>query len=65
MPEFEEKNNSKNEAEAYSPRNDSRPRSRRSGGFKNNSALLFTWSVTDDSGFSTRQTTKYRCKDPP
>ena len=38
MPEFEEKNNSKNEAEAYSPRNDSRPRSRRSGGFKNNSA---------------------------
>ena len=38
MPEFEEPNNSKNEAEAYSPRNDSRPRSRRSGGFKNDSA---------------------------
>ena len=39
MPEFEEPNNSKNEAEAYSPRNDSKPRSRRrSGGFKNNSA---------------------------
>ena len=39
MPEFEEPNNSKNEAEAYSPRNDSKPRSRRrSGGFKNDSA---------------------------
>jgi hypothetical protein len=39
MPEFEEPNPSKDEAEAYSPRNDSKPRSRRrSGGFKNNSA---------------------------
>ena len=39
MPEFEEPNNSKNEGEAYSPRNDSKLRSRRrSGGFKNNSA---------------------------
>ena len=39
MPEFEETNNSKKEEEAYSPRNDSQPRSRRrSGGFKNDSA---------------------------
>jgi len=39
MPEFEEPNPSKDEAEAYSPRNDSKPRSRRrSGGFKNDSA---------------------------
>jgi hypothetical protein len=39
MPEFEEQNNSKKEAEAYSPRNESKPRSRRrSGGFKNDSA---------------------------
>lgn len=39
MPEFEESNPSKDEAEAYSPRNDSKPRSRRrSGGFKNDSA---------------------------
>ena len=39
MPEFEEPNQSKDEAEAYSPRNDSKPRSRRrSGGFKNDSA---------------------------
>lgn len=39
MPEFEEPNHSKNEAEAYSPRNESKPRSRRrSGGFKNDSA---------------------------
>ena len=39
MPEFEEQNHSKKEAEAYSPRNESKPRSRRrSGGFKNDSA---------------------------
>lgn len=39
MPEFEEPNQSKNEAEAYSPRNENKPRSRRrSGGFKNDSA---------------------------
>mgnify|MGYP001198192556 CR=1 FL=1 len=39
MPEFEETNNSKKEEEAYSPRNESRTRSRRrSGGFKNDSA---------------------------
>ena len=39
MPEFEEHNHSKKETEAYSPRNESKPRSRRrSGGFKNDSA---------------------------
>ena len=39
MPEFEEQNHSKKETEAYSPRNESKPRSRRrSGGFKNDSA---------------------------
>ena len=38
MPEFEEQDHSKKDAEAYSPRNESKPRSRRrSGGFKNNS----------------------------
>jgi hypothetical protein len=39
MPEFEEPNNKDNQAEDYSPRNESKPRSRRrSGGFKNDSA---------------------------
>ena len=39
MPEFEEQNHSKNETEAYSPRNESKPRSRRRNGvFKNDSA---------------------------
>lgn len=39
MPEFEEQNHPKKETEAYSPRNESKPRSRRrSGGFKNDSA---------------------------
>ena len=39
MPEFEEQKNSNNDAGDFSPRNESKPRSRRrSGGFRNDSA---------------------------